>query len=250
MRLMRLSRLRSRLWRLNPTLIPRVLTIVSAVFLASRLLQPLLTMAQERDVLIEAPRGFLNRPSLEQHRLRFELGGTVLGVPRNYLIEWWPTRMTQASPGFMAMASFPDFRGATRSTMNCYDVLGVADVRNCDVVLFIASRPARPVTTPGQPYWYYFDPDKSPPEPAEYGLLRDPKLSYSYVWIGPDSHSTGLVNCPQQLHRCEMALIASGIAWRVQFPHRLLPDWRAIRDGLTDLIASFEKSTESPGASP
>jgi len=246
MRLMKRFRLRSRLWRLNPTSNPRVLTIVAAIFLASLLLKPLLTMGQERDVLVEAPRGFLNRPSLEQHKLRFELGGTVLGVPRNYLIEWWPTRMTQAPPSFMAMASFPDFRGATRSTMNCYDVLGVADVRNCDVVLFIASSSARPVTVPGQPYWFYGS-DKSPPELADYGLLRNPKLPHSYVWIGPDSHSTGSVSCSNQLHACRMALIASDIRWEAEFPRRLLPQWRAVRDGLTDLIGSFAKSTETGG---
>ncbi len=183
--------------------------------------------------------GFLSRPSLEQQVLRFEREGVRLDIPRNYLIGWWPTRMTQGAPSFMAMAAFPGFEGATRATIHCFDVLGVADVRGCDVVLFIAQQAVGPATVPGRPYWFDYDPDRQP-EPAEHGLLRNPKLRDSYVWIGPDSHRTGAVSCPRQLHRCDMVLIASGLRWRVQFPHRLLPQWRAIRDGLTDLLASFQ----------
>jgi hypothetical protein len=206
-------------------------------------------LAQARETLVEQPRGFLDRPSLERHRLRFELGGTVLGVPRNYVFDWMPTSMTQDLPGFIGMAAFPSFEGATRATIGCYDVLGVADIRGCDVVLFSASRPADPLTAPGRPPWYSFDPDRLP-EPAEHGLLRNPKLPYVFIWIGPDSHRTGSISCHPALHSCEMALTASGIAWRVKFPHRLLPHWRAIRDGLTDLIASFARAAENRGASP
>jgi hypothetical protein len=147
------------------------------------------------------------------------------------------------------MAAFPSFEGATRATIGCYDVLGVADIRGCDVVLFSPSRPVRPLTTPGRPYWYSYDPDRLP-EPAEYVLLRNPRLPDSYLWLGPDSQSTGAFSCPQMLRRCEMSLIAPVISWRVQFPKRLLPHWRTIRDGLTDLVASFAKAAENPGPSP
>jgi hypothetical protein len=143
-----------------------------------------------------------------------------------------------AQAGLHGDGVLPRLEGATRETIGCWDVLGVADVRGCDVVLFVSGRAVGPATTPRRPYWYGSAPDREP-EPAEHGLMRDPLPRNNYVWIGPDSHRTGSVSCPPQLHRCDMTLIASGLWWRVQFPQRLLPQWRAIRDGLSDRIASF-----------
>ena len=121
----------------------------------------------------EALRGFLSRPSLDRHPLRLERDGVRLDVPRHYLIEWYPTVMTTTAPAFMAMANFPGFGGATQETIRCFDVLGVADVRHCDVVLFSLAHTARPVTEPGRPYWFGYDP-QTQPEPAEYGLIPTP----------------------------------------------------------------------------
>jgi hypothetical protein len=154
--------------------------------------------------------------------------------------------MTTTAPSFMAMANFPGFGGATRETIRCFDVLGVADVRQCDVVLFSLAHTARPLTEPGRPYWFGYDPERQP-EPAEYGLMRNPRLADSYVWIGRNSHETLSVSCPQLLHRCEMALTHLGFAWRVQFPKRLFPEWRAIADGLRALLTTFEPTANSEG---
>lgn len=172
-----------------------------------------------------------------------------LDVPRNYLIDWYPTVMTTTAPSFMAMANFPGFGGATRETIRCFDVLGVIDERQCDVVKFSLAHTALPVTEPGRPFWFGYDPERQP-EPAEYGLLRNPRLEDNYVWIGRNSHETLTVSCPQMLRRCEMGLIHLGFDWRVQFPKRLFPEWSAIADGLRALLTSLQPTDTSGGRSP
>jgi hypothetical protein len=186
---------------------------------------------------------------LDQHTLRLERDGVRLDVPRNYLLGWWPTAMTQSPPAFMAMANFPGFGGATRQTIRCFDRMAVFDMRQCEVVLFVLAHTASAATEPGRPYWFGYDPDRQP-EPAEYGLMRNPKLADSYVWIGRNSHETLTVSCPQILHRCEMGMIASGFSWRIQFPKRLLPEWRMIADGLRALIQSFEAAPDAGAPRP
>lgn len=194
----------------------------------------------------EELRGFLDRPSLDRHTLRLERDGVRLDVPRNYLIEWYPTVMTTTAPSFMAMANFPGFGGATRETIRCFDVLGVIDERRCDVVLFSLAHTARPLTEPGRFPGLPLD-ERTQPEPAEFGLVRDPLLRDRYAWIGRNSHETLTVSCPQMLRRCEMALTQLGFDWRVQFPKRLLPEWRAIADGLRALLTTFEPTANSEG---
>ena len=183
--------------------------------------------------------GLTQGTAFARHEVLFERDGVRLRVPRNYLRYWDSSPAGQSQPSLHATATFPGFAGATRETRRCFDGMGHFESHGCDVVAFTAERPAGPALAPGRPYWFSSDPE-SQPVPAEHGLSRDPKLPNNYVWIGRDSHDTISVNCPAQLEACSLRMIASGLVWRVQFPKRLLPEWRRIVDGLRTLIAGFE----------
>jgi hypothetical protein len=87
-------------------------------------------------------RGFRDQPSVETYPVEFDDGGMRLHIPRNYLTHWHPRETTQSAPGFIGMATFPDFSGATPENLGCFGNRGLL---RCDTVQFSNSRPVQPL---------------------------------------------------------------------------------------------------------
>ncbi|MFM7415508.1 MAG: hypothetical protein ACKO51_06945 [Alphaproteobacteria bacterium] len=208
-----------------------------AVFAPLVLMLPLASsVAQTRmsERVMTEHRGFIAQLSTEDYRIAFNDRGVRLVIPRNYLTDWFTVAMTQSSPGFIGMATFPEFLGATRETWNCLAQLGFM---RCDSVRFAYTNPVRPIDP--NMAWYLRDRDLL--VPREYGLLGRPGDNL-LVHFG-DGDWVVQVSCSGQpewgRRPCEMSFSAAGARWRIQFRPELMPRWREIAEGLRVLIESF-----------
>lgn len=190
------------------------------------------SMAQTRmsERVVTEHRGFMAQLSTERYRIVFNDRGVRLVIPRNYLTDWFIVAMTQSSPGFIGMATFPEFLGATRETWNCLAQLGFM---RCDSVRFAYTDPVRPVEP--NLTWYLRDRDLL--VPREYGLRGRPGDSF-LVHFGDDGWIVQ-VTCSGERQPCQMFFPAAGADWRIQFRPALMPRWREIAEGLRVLIESF-----------
>jgi hypothetical protein len=189
-------------------------------------------------------RGFRDQPSVDTYLVEFDYGGTRLHIPRNYLTHWHPRETTQSDPGFIGMATFPDFSGATRENRHCFGNRGLL---RCDTVQFVNGRPVEPVV-PGRT-WYLRDRDLL--VPREHGLLGRPNDDL-FVFFG-DGGWTVQVACserPRQLSTCQMFFSAEGTEWRVLFRPELFPRWRELAEGLRTLIEGFSAAASSRRNNP
>jgi hypothetical protein len=203
------------------------------VFAPFALLLPLApSVAQTRmsERVVTEHRGFMAQLSTERYRIVFNDRGVRLVIPRNYLTDWFTVAMTQSSPGFIGMATFPEFLGATRETWDCLAQLGFM---RCDSVRFAYTDPVRPIEP--NLTWYLRDRDLL--VPREYGLLGRPGDSF-LVHFGDDGWIVQ-VTCSGERQPCQMFFPAAGADWRIQFRPALMPRWREIAEGLRVLIDSF-----------
>lgn len=215
-----------RLWLWVTVFAPLVLMLPLAPGVAQ-------TRMSER--VVTEHRGFMAQLSTERYRIAFNDRGVRLVIPRNYLTDWFTVAMTQSSPGFIGMATFPQFLGATRETWDCLAQLGFM---RCDSVRFAYTDPVRPIEP--NLTWYLRDRDLL--VPREYGLLGYPDQHQYLVHFGEDGWVVQ-VSCSGQPEwkrlPCEMSFSAAGARWRIQFRPALLPQWREIAEGLRVLIESF-----------
>jgi hypothetical protein len=206
------------------------------VFAPFALLLPLApSVAQTRmsERVVTEHRGFIERPSLERYRVAFNDRSVRLAIPRNYLTHWVTASMTQSSPGFIGMATFPNFSGATRENKDCF---GRNALMRCDLVLFYYINPVQPID-PNRA-WYLRDRDLL--VPREYGLLGRPGDNL-LVHFGDDGWivQVGCSRDSRDKQPCEMNFPAAGADWRIQFRPALMPRWREIAEGLRVLIDGF-----------
>jgi len=176
-------------------------------------------------------RGFMAQLSTERYRIVFNDRGVRLVIPRNYLTDWFTVTMTQSSPGFIGMATFPEFLGATRETWDCLAQLGFM---RCDSVRFAYTDPVRPIEP--NLTWYLRDRDLL--VPREYGLMGYPDRERYLVHFGEDGWIVQ-VTCSGERQPCQMFFPTAGADWRIQFRPALMPRWREIAEGLRVLFDSF-----------
>jgi hypothetical protein len=176
-------------------------------------------------------RGFIAQFSPERYRIAFNDRGVEFLIPRNYLTDWFTVEMTQSSPGFIGMATFPEFLGATRETWDCLAQLGFM---RCDSVRFSYTNPVRPIEP--NLTWYLRDRDLL--VPREYGLMGYPDRERYLVYFGEDDWIVR-VTCSGERQPCQMFFPTAGADWRIQFRPALMPRWREIAEGLRVLIDSF-----------
>jgi hypothetical protein len=194
------------------------------------------SMAQPRmsERVVTEHRGFIEQPSLERYRIAFNDRSVRLVVPRNYLTHWVTAAMIKDSPGFMGIATLPDFSGATRENMDCF---GGHALMRCDIVQFFYTDPVRPIEP--NLTWYLRDRDLL--VPREYGLLGRPGDNL-LVHFGEDGWVVQ-VSCsglPEwERLPCSMNFSTAGARWRIQFRPALMSRWREIAEGLRVLIDSF-----------
>ena len=203
------------------------------VFAPFALMLPLApSMAQPRmsERVVSEHRGFIEQPSLERYRIAFEDRSVRLIIPRNYLTHWVTAAMMKDSPGFMGMATLPDFSGATRENMDCF---GGHALMRCDTVQFFYKNPVRPIEP--NLTWYLRDRDLL--VPREYGLIGRPGDDL-LVHFGEDGWVVR-VACSGERQPCAMFFSTAGADWRIQFRPALMPRWREIAEGLRVLIESF-----------
>jgi hypothetical protein len=197
-------------------------------------LAPSVAQTRMSERVVTENRGFMAQLSTERYRIAFNDRGVRLVIPRNYLTDWFIVAMTQSSPGFIGMATFPDFSGATRETWNCLAELGFM---RCDAIRFAYINPIRPID-PNRA-WYLRDRELL--VPREYGLLGRPGDNL-LVHFGEDGWVIQ-VSCsglPEwERLPCEMSFSTAGARWRIQFRPALMPRWREIAEGLRVLIDSF-----------
>jgi hypothetical protein len=207
------------------------------VFAPLALMLPLApSMAQPRmsERVVTEHRGFIEQPSIERYRIAFNDRTVRLVVPRNYLTHWVTAAMIKDSPGFMGIATLPDFSGATRENMDCF---GGHALMRCDIVQFFYTDPVRPI----EPNLTWYLRDRELLVPREYGLLGRPGDNL-LVHFGEDGWVVQ-VSCPglPEWERlpCSMNFSTAGARWRIQFRPALMPRWREIAEGLRVLIDSF-----------
>jgi hypothetical protein len=190
------------------------------------------SVAQPRmsERVVTEHRGFMAQLSTERYRIDFNDRGVRLVIPRNYLTDWFTVAMTQSRPGFIGMATFPEFLGATRETWGCLAQLGFM---RCDSVRFAYTDPVRPIEP--NLTWYLRDRDLL--VPREYGLLGRPGSNF-LVHFGEDGWIVQ-VTCSGERQPCQMFFPTAGADWRIQFRPALMPRWREIAEGLRVLIGSF-----------
>jgi len=191
------------------------------------------TVAQPRmsERVVTEHRGFIEQPSLERYRIAFNDRSVRLVVPRNYLTHWVTAAMIKDSPGFMGIATLPDFSGATRENMDCF---GGHALMRCDTVQFFYKNPVRPIEP--NLTWYLRDRDLL--VPREYGLMGYPDRERYLVHFGEDGWIVQ-VTCSGERQPCQMFFSTAGADWRIQFRPALMPRWREIAEGLRVLIGSF-----------
>ncbi|MGI9128344.1 MAG: hypothetical protein ACR2IG_09030 [Roseomonas sp.] len=197
-------------------------------------LAPSMAQTSMSERVVTENRGFIAQLSTERYRIVFNDRGVRLVIPRNYLTDWFTVAMTQSSPGFIGMATFPEFLGATRETWNCLAQLGFM---RCDSVRFAYVNPVRPIEP--NLAWYLRDRDLL--VPREYGLLGYPDQHQYLVHFGEGDWvvQVGCARDSPEQQPCEMNFPAAGARWRIQFRPALLPRWREIAEGLRVLIESF-----------
>lgn len=204
------------------------------------------SLAEDRmsERVVTHHRGFRDQPSIETYPVEFDDGGMRLQIPRNYLTHWHPRETTQSAPGFIGMATFPDFSGATTENRDCFGNRGLL---RCDTVQFVNDRPFEPLV-PGLT-WYLRDRDLL--VPREHGLLGRPNDDL-FVFFG-DGGWTVRIQCShgaRQLGACQMFFPAEGTEWRVLFRPALLPRWRELAEGLRTLIEGFSAAASSRRNNP
>ncbi|MFN7306486.1 MAG: hypothetical protein ACK5TQ_07875 [Acetobacteraceae bacterium] len=208
------------------------------VFAPLALMVPLVSsVAQSRmsERVMTEHRGFIEQPSIERYRIAFNERSVRLVIPRNYLTSWVTPAMIKDSPGFMGMATLPEFSGATRENMYCF---GGHALMRCDIVQFFYKDPVRPIE-PNR-MWYLRDRDLL--VPREYGLLGYPDQHQFLVHFGEDGWvvQVGCAGVPEwERLPCDMNFSTAGADWRIQFRPALMPRWREIAEGLRVLIESF-----------
>ena len=197
-------------------------------------LAPSVAQTSMSERVVTEHRGFIERPSLERYRVAFNDRSVRLDIPRNYLTHWVTASMTQSSPGFIGMATFPNFSGATRENKDCF---GRNALMRCDLVLFYYINPVQPID-PNRA-WYLRDRDLL--VPREYGLMGYPNQHQYLVHFGENGWivQVGCSRDSRDKQPCEMNFPAAGADWRIQFRSALMPRWRDIAEGLRSLIDSF-----------
>ena len=204
------------------------------VFAPLALMLPLVSSAAQSRMserVMTEHRGFIEQPSIERYRIAFNDRSVRLVIPRNYLTSWVTAAMIKDSPGFMGMATLPDFSGATRENMDCF---GGHALMRCDTVQFFYKNPVRPIEP--NLTWYLRDRDLL--VPREYGLMGYPDRERYLVHFGEDDWIVR-VTCSGERQPCQMFFSTAGADWRVLFRPALLPRWREIAEGLRVLIDGF-----------
>ena len=194
-------------------------------------LAPSVAQTSMSERVVTEHRGFIEQPSLERYRIAFNDRSVRLVVPRNYLTHWVTAAMIKDSPGFMGIATLPDFSGATRENMDCF---GGHALMRCDIVQFFYTDPVRPIEP--NLTWYLRDRDLL--VPREYGLMGYPDRERYLVHFGEDDWIVQ-VTCSGERQPCQMFFSTAGADWRILFRPALLPRWREIAEGLRVLIESF-----------
>jgi hypothetical protein len=198
-------------------------------------LAPSVAQTSMSERVVTEHRGFIEQPSLERYRIAFNDRSVRLVVPRNYLTHWVTAAMMKDSPGFMGIATLPDFSGATRENMDCF---GGHALMRCDIVQFFYTDPVRPIEP--NLTWYLRDRDLL--VPREYGLMGYPNQHQYLVHFDENGWvvQVGCAGVPEwERLPCEMSFSTAGARWRIQFRPALMPRWREIAEGLRVLIDSF-----------
>jgi hypothetical protein len=196
-------------------------------------LAPSVAQTRMSERVVTEHRGFIEQSSLERYRVAFNDRSVRLAIPRNYLTHWVTAPMTQSSPGFIGMATFPDFSGATRENKDCF---GRNALMRCDLVLFYYINPVQSIG-PNRA-WYLRDRDLL--VLREYGLLGRPGDNL-LVHFGENGWivQVGCSRDSRDKQPYEMNFPAAGADWRIQFRPALMPRWREIAEGLRVLIDGF-----------
>ncbi|MCA3279880.1 MAG: hypothetical protein ING10_11480 [Roseomonas sp.] len=194
-------------------------------------LAPSVAQTSMSERVVTEHRGFIEQPSLERYRIAFNDRSVRLVVPRNYLTHWVTAAMIKDSPGFMGIATLPEFSGATRENMDCF---GGHALMRCDIVQFFYKDPVRPIEP--NLTWYLRDRDLL--VPGEYGLMGYPDRERYRVHFGEDGWIVQ-VTCSGERQPCQMFFPTAGADWRIQFRPALMPRWREIAEGLRVLIDGF-----------
>ena len=217
----------------------RVRPAVAALGAALLLVTPGAAQPWLGDGVVAPRRSFIGQPSVDRFLVPFEDGVTRLHVPRNFLIDWRTRESTRGRPHMIGMATVPALAGASVPTIDCFATGAMWD---CDVVLFANEQPVASVPDPNRFRWYRLPEERL--EPADFGLMHSTRLPESYVYLAPNDADDVTFSCE---FLCDTTVIAAGMSWRTRFRKELLPQWRAIMDGVAGLIGTFEAAAKDPG---
>jgi hypothetical protein len=200
---------------------------------------------------------FFNSPSVSLDPVDVKIGDAHLRIPRNFLLSanLYNNGGAPGAPGqnislHLAIATtFPEFIGATAQTINCFERLGSCLSKLVIVHTLgqseasIKERRAPAIAAAAQ----IADANRS--ALVKVDVRVSPVPQDVFVSYGGSIEKSIVVECfrdeihdeiSKRIANCDVYLEFEGVTMLYQFNRMLLPHWREIHDGVTQMLASFD----------